>query len=333
MKTNPYTSHTFENIWTQHYCKGKTVHSFEFFQNIKFSKTKKWPIYVNLGKNFTNGMNYSVDAKKRDFKGKVALIYDVPSFYDINFPEHHQIKLKKVKQYDGFYGDLSGFNTIDDVILANFSSSKSRYNFRRSLKQLHETADLQWTVYYGSIEKETYHREMAVFKSLLNKRFDDKNVFNTVLPMWAFFKDLIYEMIIEKRVVMNVLYNGTEPIAMSINFVSEDSISVAIRTFDIDYNKLNIGNIEIYKLIEWCLANDIKIIDFSKGENYYKKRWTDTQYHYDFHIIYDSKSLVSRLLGNILVRFFKFKQYLRDKNVNSLYVKLKHFKKRLLRQS
>ena len=253
-------------------------------------------------------------------------------FFEVSQPSNSAIRLKKVRQYAGFYGDLSTYKTIDDVLVGNFSSSKSRYNFRRSLKQLEEAVDLNCTLYYGAIDKAVYNDLMLAFKDLLNKRFDDKKVFNTVLPMWDFFTDLTYDMILEKRVVLNVLSNGDVPIAMSINFVSDDSITVAIRTFDIDYNKLNIGNIEIYKLIEWCLENDIKIIDFSKGESYYKKRWTNTQYQYDFHILYDSKSLKASLIGKTLTVFFRFKQYLREKNVNTLYVKLKQIKKRLLKQ-
>lgn len=332
MKGNPYTSETFETIWSNHYCKNSTIERFACISGVKFTKAKFWPLYVNLGKNFTNGLSYRVNTSVNDLKGKVVLIYDVPSYFEVNQQEDSSIRLTKVRQYEGYYGDLSAFKSIDDVLNANFSSSKSRYNFRRSLKQLSEAVDLKCDLYYGNIDKARYNQLMLAFKDLLNKRFDDKNVFNTVLPMWDFFTDLIYDMILEKRVVMNVLSNGDLPIAMSINFVDDASIYVAIRTFDIDYNKLNIGNIEIYKLIEWCLDRGIKIIDFSKGESYYKKRWTNTQYEYEFHILYDAKSFKSRLIGKTLASFFRFKQYLREKNVNTIYVKLKQIKKRLLRQ-
>jgi CelD/BcsL family acetyltransferase involved in cellulose biosynthesis len=168
-----------------------------------------------------------------------------------------------------------------------------------------------------------------MFKDILGKRFDEKNTFNTVLPMWDFYEELIYPLIIEKKVVLNVVYNEAQPIAMSINFLNDDVLMVSIRTFDVDFNKMNIGNIEIYKLVEWCLENDVKTLDFSKGENYYKKRWTDTEYFYDHHIVYDKNSPSAVVIANGIVAFFKLKQFLRDKNVNSLYTKLKYLPKRL----
>ena len=74
------------------------------------------------------------------------------------------------------------------------------------------------------------------------------------------------------------------------------------------------------------------MIDFSKGEGLYKTRWTEIEYHYDFHVLYDSKSVYASMVGITLANFFRFKQYLRDKQVNTWVVKLKYYKKRLLGQ-
>lgn len=332
MNNNPFTSSTFEHIWIEHYCKGKKVVSLDGIEDVKFTKSKFFPIYVNLGKNFTNGMTYSISESISNFKNKVAIIYDVPNFYEVDVVQSGTVKLNKVRQYEAYYGNISAIRSVDDILSTFFNSSKSKYNFKRNLKQLDEAITANYKMYFGHIEKADYDREMSVFKELLSKRFDEKNIFNTVLPMWDFYKALIYPLILEKKVVLNVIYNDQQPIALSINFLSDNFLSVAIRTFDIDYNRLNIGNIEIYKLIEWCIENQIEILDFSKGESYYKKRWTTTEYFYDYHILYDSKSIIASSIGKLLINFFKLKQYLREKNVNTWYVKLKHIKKKLLFQ-
>jgi len=329
MSSNPFTSSIFENSWTNYYNKHKKTQSLNFIEGVKFTKSSYFPLYINLGKNFTNGISYSINNEASDYKGKVVLLYDVPSYFQLNNAHHSNIVLKKVRQYNGFYADLKAFNGIDDVLNANFNSSKSRYNFRRSLKQLDENYNISYKVYFGNISKENYAKEMKTFRELISKRFDEKNTFNTVLPMWDFYEELIYPLILDKKVVLNVIYNDEQPIAMSINFLYNDALMVSIRTFDVDFNKMNIGNIEIYKLIEWCLENKVNILDFSKGENYYKKRWTSTEYFYDHHIIYDKKSPIAVILANGVIYHFKFKQFLRDKNVNSLYTKLKYLPKRL----
>jgi len=329
MVNNPFASKTYENTWLKHFNNdAKRVHEFDFIKNVRFIKHKWFPYYENIGKNLTNGMLYELDGNKDDFKGKSLIVYDVPNYILIDYDIKNSIKLKKIKQYEGCYGDISALITSEDIINNYFKSSKSKYNFKRSLRQLNEKLDASYKVYFGEISKDLYLQEMRAFKKLLSKRFDGKNTFNTVLPMWDFYEELIYPLIIKKKVALNVIYNEVQPIAMSINFIYDSSLAVAIRTFDIDYNKFNIGNIEIYKLIEWSVSNNLKTLDFSKGKGGYKERWTDTDYFYDFHILYDSRSISAVIIANYLAFYFKLKQYLRDKNVNGGYLKLKHLIKK-----
>ena len=330
--TNPFTSETYTNIWAAHYCKGKSIVAFDTIKGIKFTKAKFLNVYINLGKNFTNGLSYTLFPDHKDFKNKVALIHDVIDYPDKNYTSLDHIKLIKVKQYKGVRGDLSNFKTSEDIITASFSSSKSKYNFKRSIKLLEEQHQITYKVYHGDIDKDVYDNEMAAFKNLISTRFDDKSEFNTVLPMWPFYKDLVYPLILEKKASLNVIYDKEQPIAMSINFIDAQTLIVAIRSFDISYHKMNIGNIEVFKLIEWCINNGITTLDFSKGEVDYKKRWSNDVYEFYHHILYDSSSLTSSIIGKSMAHYFNFKQYLRDKNVNNLYVRFLHLKKKVLFQ-
>lgn len=202
-------------------------------------------MYVNLGHNFTNGMTYSLNPSNTDFIERVALIHDVHTRDGINYDGTNRFKLLKIPQYPGCYGSISGYKTSDDIITTCFSSSKSRYNFRRSIKLLEEGNEICYKVYYGDINKVTYDRGMAFFNDLLSRRFDDKNTHNTVLPMWNFYETLIYPMILNKQVALNDIYDKELPIAMSINFIDGKALVVAMRTFDIDYNKMNIGSVQV----------------------------------------------------------------------------------------
>lgn len=331
--SNPFTSDIFETTWKAFYCKGQKIFSFDSIGGVKFTKNAAMPLYVNLGRNYTNGMTYTINPSSADLKGKVALIHDVHTRDGINYEGTDRFKLIKISQYSGCYGDLKGYKNPDDIITGCFSSSKSRYNFRRSIKLLEEGNEIRYQVYYGDINKEIYDQEMANFKNLLNRRFDDKNTHNTVLPMWDFYEALIYPMIWNKQVALNVIYNKEMPIAMSINFLDGKALIVAIRTFDIDYNKMNIGNIEVFSLLGWAIKNYIEILDFSKGEAEYKKRWTNNRYEFQHHILYDSKSIIASAVAKSLSYYFSFKQYLRDKNINGLLVRVIHLKKKFLFQN
>ena len=119
MSSNPFTSSIFENSWTNYYNKHKKTQSLNFIEGVKFTKSSYFPLYINLGKNFTNGISYSINNEASDYKGKVVLLYDVPSYFQLNNAHHSNIVLKKVRQYNGFYADLKAFNGIDDVLNAN----------------------------------------------------------------------------------------------------------------------------------------------------------------------------------------------------------------------
>ncbi|OIQ27488.1 MAG: hypothetical protein BM564_11990 [Bacteroidetes bacterium MedPE-SWsnd-G2] len=324
MSDSPFNSKAYYQAWINHFEPNSQLIKIDYLDGIHFFKNSKWPFYHNVGKNFTNKQNYSFNSTSISPSNKVALIYDVQDFELQDDHDFNNFKVKRIKQYPGYFCDLTKFETIDDLKKYCFKSSKSRYNFDRSTRVLETKFNISYKVYFGAISDEDYFREMKALKKLLAKRFDAKGTFNTVLPIWDFYLDLVLPLIKEKKANLNVIYNDNEPIAMSINFIAGSQVIIAIRTFDIDYNRNNIGNIEIYKLLEWAMDFNMQIVDFSKGNTDYKKRWSTNEYHFENHIIYQKGKLTPAFIGNVLSMFFKTKQYLRDKNVNTLYTKMKY---------
>ncbi len=78
------------------------------------------------------------------------------------------------------------------------------------------------------------------------------------------------------------------------------------------------------KLIEACKIKGLNVFDFSKGDQDYKTRYINDHYHFDCHVIYDSKSIIASTMAYIVSNYFSLKQYLRDINVNLLFIKLKY---------
>ncbi|MFS4457195.1 hypothetical protein [Maribacter sp. 2304DJ31-5] len=68
----------------------------------------------------------------------------------------------------------------------------------------------------------------------------------------------------------------------------------------------------VIKQVEWCIANDYAIYDFSKGSLPYKKQWCNQTYNFEHHIFYDSKDIKSKLTAVGLTYLLRFKQYLRE---------------------
>src|SRR5690606_38012236 len=114
-----------------------------------------------------------------------------------------------------------------------------------------------------------------------------------------------------------VIYNEDIPIGVTLNYFSDMILFDAITVFDIDYEKFHLGSVTVMKLIEWAIDNKFGYFDFSKGYFDYKKRWATREYDFEYHIYYDGSSILSTTFASGMALYFNFKQYLRDKDLNT----------------
>ena len=325
MKQNPFTSSTFETIWGKHFSKGNDLKTFNFIKGVKFVKHSYLPLLINVGKNLTKGICYKLEDQYADFKGKTFLIYDVPTYFDIetfNPSKDSSLRLKKVFQYKGFLMDLSSYGSHEDYINAQFSS-KNRREFRANMRKLETCFNIQYSFIHGEISQDDFDIVFKQFYELLNKRFAGKqtNYHHLSAEKWSYYSELVYKMLQEKKASLLVIYNESTPIGVTLNFHSESILFETITVFDSDYYKFSIGKTSIIKLLEWCFENNYRISDFSKGDYDYKHKWGNLVYDFEYHIFYDSKSFKSLLTANLVEKYFKFKTFLRKRHLNEFYRK------------
>ena len=332
MEQNPFASKTFMSVWAKHFSASQQPYLFKTFPGIGFVKCKTPFLYYNIGKNITNGMSYTVDANAEDYKNKVFLIHDVPSYFDLKLPQSSRLKRIKVRQYKGFLSQLKDYESYEDFARAQFKSN-SRYKFKRNQQRLEKCFDITYSIYHGDLGRAAYEHIMKGFKGLLTKRFNALEKDNDILETWDYYHDLIYNMLLEKKALLITINNKETPIGVSLSFLSDTTMYYAITSFDTDYYRFNLGHTTIIKLFQWCFDNGYTIYDFSKGEYEYKNRWTNSNYCYENHILYDPKNPVSYLIAQAIKLKYKIKQYLRDKNINELYVKFKFYLKGKKRQT
>lgn len=322
MLENPFSSFNFQKIWLKYFKPSRKVHSFGSIKQMKFYKDKYFPLYVNIGKNITNGMIYSLDETIDDFKGKVFLVYDVPQYFNVNNKNTSRLKVRKSRQYKGFAADLTNFNSFDEFFEYKYKS-KTRNNYRKNLKRLESVFNVEYKFYHGFISTEEYDRIFNSMVKIIERRFGSLGLHNNILAKKEYYRELAYKMILDKKAVFSVIYCNEEPMSISLSFLSKKVLFYSITTFDIDYFRYNIGHTSIMKLMNWCFDNNIKIFDFSKGEYDYKKRWSNLEYEFECHVIYDSKNIISGILSSLVYAFFVLKQKLRDIKINYLFSKIK----------
>ena len=214
---------------------------------------------------------------------------------------------------------MEAVKSLDEYLQQQFGKS-SRYKLKKYRKRLEGSFEVSYTMYRGEISDPVYTSIFEDFRNLLEKRFDEKQITNNNLDEaeWSFYKEVALPMIREGKAGLFVVSASNRPVAITLNYFGDGILFDAITVFDTAFAKFHPGSVSIMGMIEWCIANDIRILDFSKGEFDYKKRWATREYRFEYHILYDARNFGSRLRAQFIRNFFAFKQYLREKKVNEM---------------
>ncbi|MBT8266611.1 MAG: GNAT family N-acetyltransferase [Bacteroidia bacterium] len=326
---NPFTSKRFNDIWVKHFNGSRPYESLECIRHVSFVKNKFPKYFVNVGKNLTKGVYYELNSSATDFKGKTFLIYDVPSYFEVNpTSSGNSLKVKKVFQYKGFLMNLEGLKSSEEYIRSQFSS-KNRREFRSNQRRLETCFNIRYTFYNKSIDKATFDVLFKQFHHLLSNRFAEKQTdyHHLESQKWAYYSELVFHMINEKRASLLVIYKDEDPIGVTLNFHADNILFETITVFDPDYFKFSIGKTSIIKLLDWCFENKVTYSDFSKGDFKYKHKWGNLVYDFEYHILYDSKSIKAKFIAFLLERYFLTKLWLRKNHVNEWYRKFRFISK------
>jgi Acetyltransferase (GNAT) domain len=327
MKNNPFTSKTFNKIWSKHFNQSKKVINFKFIGFVGFVRHKLLPYYINAGENLTSGLFYTLSKTDNDdFKNNVFLIRDIPSYYNTDeLAGSSTLKLKKVFQYEGYKTEMREHDNIEHYTQTIFKSN-SRSKLRKNIKRLEACFDVKYVMYHGIISKEDFTVIFNKFYELLERRYANKQEscgeLNPIL--WNYYCELGYAMILEKTASVFVIYNNTDPIGISFNYHFNDILIEGLKVFDIDYYKFNIGHTLVFKLMDWCFSNNVETYDFTYGDFEHKRRWSSSTYQTHHYIFYDSKSIKANLLAIIIANYFNYKKTFRDKKLIYKYHKLKY---------
>ncbi|MCF7560791.1 GNAT family N-acetyltransferase [Sabulilitoribacter multivorans] len=321
----PYLQDPFKTIWLNHFNDGEEPVLFSFVEKLAFVKHKKLPVYFNIGKTNTKGIDYKLSSKiLDDYKNKIFIIYDVQKAEVESLHDNNKLSYYKIQQYPGYICGLSNHKNLNDYMLKELSR-KSRYKFNSYKRKLESSYNISYKMYIDDITPELYDVLFIKFKTLLKKRFFDKKTINNNLnpDEWSFYKEVSFSMMKNRQAGIFVVYNGEIPIAITLlNFCNNTMFDV-IRTFDIAFAKYRLGTVSIMAQIEWCINNNIKFLDFSKGYFEYKERWANKPYWFEYHIYYDRNSFTSKALARFFKIFFEFKLFLRKKHLTNLIHEIK----------
>lgn len=294
------------------------------FKTDFFDKSSILPLFESVfNKTNNQDFNNKNTTIKKEYKNHIYLVNCIPPYFNL------QISNSKVPPYgffkvsprQGFLVDLKGYSSMDDYFSGHFNKKK-RITVRRCLKRLEACFNIHHKVYYGEISRETYDFLFDRFESMIRKRFSQKDKSHDNLRNWDYYKKATYSMILEKKASLFVVYDNEKPIDISLNYHHQNILNYAITSYDVDYSKFGLGNVAIYKRLEWCFENGYEIFEMDWGDYPYKRYWSNCIYDYECYVLYNKNHAHKKIMAFMIAMLIKWRKYLRG-NIASIKQKAK----------
>ena len=301
------------------FLKVKNNFNFDFY-----TRRSVYDCYQNIY-NRTNGEDYlNSTLEISDHSQKdIIIVNNIPGYFEARIEDDNPAyKLFRIHYLDGFLIDLKDFTNLEDFMKFQFGS-KSRSRLRGFMKRLETCFDIQYKMYHGKITKEKFHFLMDTLRVMISKRFVQRGDIHESLKNWDYYKNSAYDMILQKKASLFVIYDHDKPIDICLNYHHQNILFGNIKSYDIDYAKFRMGSIDTLKLLEWCLENGYTILDLSHGNLDYKHKWCNSKYIFEHHVLYNHKKISKKLMAYIMFRVLELKAFLKSRKVDVQYHKIR----------
>ncbi|WP_418603856.1 GNAT family N-acetyltransferase [Hwangdonia sp.] len=297
----------------------------EDFYNTFFQKDKISPVFSKLFYKYNNSKFYNSESTEiNKDKPKVNFISLFPKYLYPEIANTNNVTVKKIQQnkLDGFAIVIDGVKNVD-TYLANTFKSSTRGPIKKKIKRLESCFNIHYKMFYGDITEVDYNIIMPQLKTMIKRRFIQRNNTNEALGKWDSYLNTTLSQIKTKEASLFVLYSDNEIIGISLNYHVNKVFIGHIIAYNIDYSKFGLGNTIVYKLLEWSIKNDYAIFDMGNGALDYKRIWSNLSYNYEYYIVYKKSSFLALFFGQLQVFKVQFKNLLKKYNVVDNFRKIK----------
>ncbi|WNH12215.1 GNAT family N-acetyltransferase [Thalassobellus suaedae] len=297
----------------------------ERFYDTLTQKNRILPYYSKLINSLNNETLYESNNQKTDKHKKTVSISLFPSFLDFNLKNEGLFALKQIPQEKiiGYAILTQNHKNIESFLKQEYKKN-FRANIKRVLNRLEICFDIEYEMYFGSITKEKYYVLMTELKQMLTKRFKQRGDSTHVLNDWEAYYNSIFNLINKKKASVFVIYANKKIIHICVNHHLNNIIFISIPSYNINYHKFALGNISIYKLLEWGINNKYNMFDMAYGNLEYKRRWSNYIYSFKHHIIFDKKNLKQLIISHFEALIIHTKNILKKYDIDKYIEKFKN---------
>ncbi|WP_445384785.1 GNAT family N-acetyltransferase [Robiginitalea sp. IMCC44478] len=325
---NPFLSECFQWVWLSHFGEGRRLLQLVSIPDVPLIKHSRFPVFFNVGQTQTKGFTYTLDPNNTNSenKGKCIILYDIPSYFEPTIKATtSQFTILRAFQYKGYRCNLKEIDSVQSY-MKNVISSKSRGKFNRTVRKFEKDYKADYHFYGIGAEELEMRKLLDILEQWMIKRFSKLKAFNNNLNPneWAFHKEATLALFAKKKAGIFAVLADKKPVALTVLYFSNSIAYDIIRSFDMDYASYRPGTICTLKQIEWCIEKGYKYLDFSKGHFDYKERWCNEPYDFEYHILFDRKSLRARFNAYLVFGYYRLKTYLRRLGLDLFWQRLKY---------
>ena len=285
--------------------------------------------------NITNTINnHAINTSKltqTTLSNNYNLVKNVPEYLHFTPNFNFNAGLKTIKQYNGYLINLKEADSLKSYI-QNQLSLRNQKAIKSKKNRLEKSHQIRYKTYYGGCEVEDLIVLFEEFHELLKVRFDYKKIYNRDLENWKVLTSVAIRGILSKNASLFVIFEANRPICLTLNFHRDSLVFSHIQTFDNNYAKYGLGDLNMSLMIKWCLENEVTMIDLSMGSTYYKKKWCNIEYSFHHHIIYDKNSFLNTSVAFISLAYYRILYWLRKHKVIGSFIRFDRLKYFLLRK-
>jgi len=294
---------------------------FSLFTDLNLKQETLAQIYVHIGQ-YSSIENLLKCAPSHGQEKKIYSIKYVPSYFRTTLLKPEDWTEKSYSSVKGYSFLLESYRNVDEYLHSNLSV-KRRKNVLRAINRLERCFEIKYEIIQANITTKEYSFLMDNLKAMIVRRFKQRGHESHTLRSWDKIVSSSYDLLLQKKASLFVIYNGNVPIVISFNHHYNSNLFNYISSYDIDYAKFSLGQIKFYKQLEWCFNNGYSQLDLGWGDMNYKKWWSNNVYSFNHHILYPKNSITGFLYANWEGNKSRIMAFLIANGVNTRLKKIK----------
>ncbi len=220
----------------------------------------------------------------------------------------------------GFAMDLTDYDSAR-AFLRDRLGKKTFKNLRQDQQRLKRDHNIRVVTYYGDIDQALCTELFNTLKGYVESRFKGRTHKHTALNRWDFYAETSYQKICSKQASLFVVYDDTNPIAISLSYHYKNIFCATITSFDKEYHRYSLGKLMFVWQMEWCYQNGYGLLDTGWGNLDYKIKFSNAVHYYKTHVLYPKNSIFKKVLAYTISWLLLKKHHwitLRGKNIQHL---------------